>query len=65
MREILDRLREAMTTLDNLCVEEHYRDSRAGISATMRCLWRAKYSLWRAQVHTLDAAASWASTKEE
>ena len=54
-----------MTTLDNLCVEEHYRNPRTGISATMQCLWRAKYSLWRAQVHTLDAAASWASTKEE
>ena len=57
MREILDRLREAMTILDNQCVEEHYRDPRAGISATMQCLWRAKYSLWRTQVHILDAAA--------
>lgn len=57
MQEILDRLREAVTALDNECMEEHYRDPEAMLTPTMRRLWQAKYLLWRAQTNILNAAA--------
>lgn len=58
MREILDRLREATTALDNELNELYYARPIAEQVRAINLIWKAKQSLWWTQMHVLNAAAS-------
>ena len=57
MREILDRLREAVTALDIQLNELYYAKPAAEQVRAINLLWKAKQSLWYTQMHVLHAAA--------
>ena len=57
MREILDRLREAVTALDIQLNELYYAKPVADQVRAINLLWKAKQSLWWTQMHVLNAAA--------
>ncbi len=61
MREILDRLREAETALDTKLRELYYEGGDQGTLRAVHKLWKAKKSIWHAQMCTLDAVAGEAS----
>jgi len=57
VREILDRLREAMTALDTQLNELYYARPVAEQIRAINLLWKAKQALWYTQMHVLNAAA--------
>lgn len=58
MREVLDRLREAMTALDHELMELFHSEDSITRENAINLLWKAKQDIWLAQMHTLNAAAS-------
>jgi len=57
VREVLDRLREAVTALDRQLSELYFIKRSGDRTQAMRLLWKAKQDLWYAQMHILNAAA--------
>jgi len=57
VREVLDRLREAETALDQKLLDLYYEGESQEMPRAMHKLWRAKKSIWHAQMCVLDAAA--------
>jgi len=57
MREVLDRLREAETALDQKLNELYYEEETQERLRALHRLWNAKKSIWHAQMCVLDAAA--------
>ncbi len=57
MREVLDRLRETETALDNRLAEIYYMKHTADRLRAIELLWRAKQDLWYAHMHAFDAFA--------
>lgn len=57
MREVLDRLREAETALDRQLNAYYYLGDAQHNLRVIHKLWRAKKSIWHAQMCILDAAA--------
>lgn len=57
MREVLDRLREAETALDKALSTAYYSPDEADRDRAIILFWKAKRSLWYAQMCSLDAIA--------
>lgn len=57
MREALDRLQEAMTALDNQLNDAYYLKYTPDRMRLLDLLFKAKRSVWFAQMHVLNAAA--------
>jgi len=57
VREVLDRLREAETALDNRLCKTYYMKHTADRLRAIELLWKAKKNLWYAHMHTLNAFA--------
>ena len=57
MREVLDRLREAGTALDNQLNAAYYNRDTADAMRAIELLWKAKKNLWYATMHALNAFA--------
>lgn len=58
MRNALDRLREAETVLDRKLSEHYFEGEAQDNLRVIHKLWKAKKSIWHAQMCVLDAAAS-------
>lgn len=57
MRELMDRLREAETALDNQLHELYYITPTSKRMRAIELLWKAKRHLWYAMMDALNAAA--------
>jgi len=57
VREALDRLREAETALDRHLSDFYFLPDSPDRTRVMTLLWKAKKSIWHAQMCVLDAAA--------
>ncbi len=57
MRELMDRLRETETALDRELNNVYYKKCLADRDRAIVLLWKAKRSLWYAQMCALDAFA--------
>ena len=65
MREVLDRLREAVSALDSELAKQHEEALKWPSTLCLLLLWRAKYLLWRCQMYILDAAVESGKTEED
>ncbi len=57
MREVLDRLQETMTALDNQLHDLYFTPDTAARFRALELLWKAKRDLWYARMHMVDAFA--------
>lgn len=57
MRDLMDRLREAETALDNQLNEAYYKKCQADRDRAIVLFWKAKQSIWYATMCALDAFA--------
>jgi len=57
VREVLDRLREAESALDHRLNDLYFEGESQEMLRIVHRLWKAKKSIWHAQMCVLDAAA--------
>ena len=57
MREVLDRLREAETALDNFLNDLYYSQHTADRLRAIELCWKAKKDLWYTRMHLVNAFA--------
>jgi len=65
MRELLDRLLEARTAMDDKLRQADVLSSPWSVYPSIPILWLARYHLWKATLLVLEATGEASTSKEE